>query len=100
MWWLDSIRHVLIEDRGGHVIVTTDPTDTACDEVGIARVNAADENIEAAKYHRGAVAFLHAPVGEVDFAMNAEATNDPCDRIPGQFFNDHIGIRTRGCGAG
>ena len=92
MRWLHAIGHVLIEHRCGHVIIAADPADAAADKVGVARIDAAHENIEAAKDHGGAVAFLHFAVRKIDFAMYAQAPDNAGDRIPRHFFDDNVGI--------
>jgi hypothetical protein len=48
----------------------------------VARVFPAHENAIAAKNRRGAVAFGHFLVFEVDLGKNSQAPDDPSDRIP------------------
>ena len=96
---LHAVGHVLVQARAGAVIVTADATDAARDEVGVARVDALHEDVEAAEHHRGAVALEHLLVGEVDLRVDAEAAHDPRDRVPRHLLDDDLltlgGLRCR-----
>ena len=96
---LDAVGHVLVQARAGAVIVTADATDAARDEVGVARVDALHEDVEAAEHHRGAVALEHLLVGEVDLRVDAQAAHDPRDRVPRHLLDEDLltlgGLRCR-----
>ena len=79
---LHPVGHVLVQARAGAVVVTADAADPAGDEVRVARIDPLHEDVEAAEDHRGAVALEHLLVGEVDLGVDAEAADDPGDRIP------------------
>ena len=79
---LDAVGHVLGVDRAGRVIVAADAADPAGDEMRVARVLALHEDAVAAEDRRGGVALGDDPVGEVDLGVDAEAADDPGDRIP------------------
>ncbi len=81
----DAECHILRVHGAGGVIVAADAADTAGDEVGVARVFALHENAIAAKDRRSAVALRHFAVGEIDFGKDAEAADDPGDRVPVHF---------------
>ena len=79
----DAVGHVLGVDRAGGVVVAADPADPAGDEVRVAGVLALHEDAVAAEDRGGAVA-LRDPLGlEVDLGVDAEAADDPGDRVPG-----------------
>ena len=92
---LDAVGHVLVQARAGAVVVTADAADPARDEVGVARIDPLHEDVEPAEDHRGAVALEHLLVGEVDLGVDAEAADDPRDRIPGHLLDHHLLLR--GC---
>ena len=92
---LDAVGHVLVQARAGAVVVAADPADAAGDEVRVARVDPLHEDVEAAEDHRGAVALEHLLVGEVDLGVNAEAADDPRDRIPGHLLDHDFLLRRR-----
>ncbi len=79
----DAVRHVLRVDRAGRVVVTADAADAAGDEVRVARILALHEHAVAAEQRRGAPAFDHLAVVEVDLRVDAEVADDPGDRVPG-----------------
>ena len=64
------------------MIIAADAADAAGDEVGIARIFALHEHAIAAEDGRGAVAFGDAAVLEVDLGVDAQAADDPRDRVP------------------
>ena len=75
--------HVLRVAGAGGVVVAADAADAAGDEVGVARVLALHEDAVAAEDRRGAVALGDLAVGEVDLGVDAQAADDPGDRVPG-----------------
>ena len=79
---LHAVGHVLRVARTGGVVVTADAADTAGDEVGVARILALHEDRVAAEDRRGAVALDDFAVLEVDLRVDAEAADDPGDRVP------------------
>src|SRR4029079_10206870 len=79
---LHAVRHVLGVAGAGRVVVATDPADPAGDEVGIARILALHEDRVAAEDRAGAVALGDDLLVEVDLGVNAEAADDPGDRVP------------------
>ena len=80
---LHPVRHVLAVARTGRVVVTADAADAASDEVRVPRVLAFHEDRVAAEDRAGAVALGHHALVEVDLGVDAEAADDPGDRIPG-----------------
>ena len=76
-------RHVLRIVGAGRMVVAADAADAAGDEVGVARVLALHEDAVAAEDRRGAVALGDLPVGEIDLGEDAQAADDPGDRVPG-----------------
>jgi hypothetical protein len=80
-----SKRHVLRVIRTGRMIVSAYAADAAGDEVRVAGIFALHEYAVAAKDGRGAVAFRHLPVGEIDFCVDPETPHDPRNRIPVHF---------------
>ena len=77
------VGHVLVVDRAGGVVVAADPADPAGDEVRVARVLALHEDRVAAEDRRRGMAFGHPLLREVDLCVDAEAADDPGDRVPG-----------------
>ena len=75
-------RHVLRIGGAGGVVVAADAADAAGDEVRVARILALHEDAVAAEDRRGAVALGHLALAEVDFGEDAQAADDPGDRIP------------------
>ena len=96
---LDAVRHVLRVDRAGRVVVAADAADAAGDEVRVARVLALHEDAVAAKDRRGAVALGDLAVVEVDLGVDAEAADDPGDRIPVHLDQLAALIRAGRCGS-
>ena len=82
---LDAERHVLGVDSAGGVVVAADAADAAGDEVGVARVFALHENAVAAEDGGSAVALGDFLLIEVDLGVDAEASDDSGDRVPGHF---------------
>ena len=80
---LDAEGHVLGVAGAGGVVVAADAADPAGDEVGVARVFALHEDAVAAEDRRGAVALGDLAVGEIDLGVDAQAADDPGDRVPG-----------------
>ena len=91
---LDAVRHVLVVDRTGGVVVAADTADAAGDEVGVARVLALHEDAVAAEDRRRALALDDRLVAPVDLRVDAQAADDPGDRIPGHL-DEVLGL---GCG--
>ena len=79
---LDAVGHVLRVAGAGGVVVAADPADAAGDEVRVAGILALHEDRVAAEDRRRAVALHHFAVLEVDLGVDAEAADDPGDRIP------------------
>jgi hypothetical protein len=79
---LHAEGHVLRVDCAGGVIVAADAADPAGDEVGITRILATEEHAVATEDRRGAPALDDPASTEVDLGVNAEAADDPGDRIP------------------
>ena len=79
---LDAVGHVLRVAGAGGVVVAADTADAAGDEVGVAGILALHEDRVAAEDRRRAVALDDFPVLEVDLGVDAEAADDPGDRIP------------------
>ena len=79
---LHPVGHVLVQARARAVVVTADAADAAGDEVRVPRIDPLHEDVEAAEDHRRAVALEHLLVGEVDLGVDAQAADDPGDRIP------------------
>ena len=79
---LDAVGHVLRVAGARGVVVAADPADAAGDEVRVARILALHEDRVAAEDRRGAVALDDFSVLEVDLGVDAEAADDPGDRIP------------------
>ena len=75
-------RHVLRIGGAGRMVIAADAADTAGDKVRIARIFALHEDAVAAEDRRGAVAFGYFALAEIDFGEDAEAANDPGNRIP------------------
>ncbi len=86
----DAVGHVLVVDRAGGVVVAADAADPAGDEVRVARVLALHEHAVAAEDRRGAVALRDLLLLEVDLGVDAEAADDPGDRVPGHL--DDVGV--------
>ena len=86
----DAVRHVLVVDRAGRVVVAADAADAAGDEVRVARVLALHEQAVAAEDRRGAVALAHLLLLEVDRGVDPEAADDPGDRVPRHL--DDVGV--------
>ena len=87
----DAVGHVLVVDRAGRVVVTADSADAAGDEVRVARVLALHEQAVATEDRRGAVALAHLLGLEVDGRVDAEAADDPGDRVP-RHLDDVVGL--------
>ena len=75
-------RHVLRVGGAGGVVVTADAADAAGDEMGVAGIFALHEDAVTAKDRGGAVTFSNLAFAEVDLGEDAEAADDPCNRIP------------------
>ena len=80
---LHPVGHVLRVAGAGRVVVAADPADPAGDEVRVARVLALHEDRVAAEDRGGAVALGDDLLLEVDLGVDAEAADDPGDRVPG-----------------
>src|SRR5581483_3714605 len=78
----DPVGHVLVVDRAGGMVVTTDAADAAGDEVRVPRVLALHEDAVATEDRRGAVALDDPLLLEVDLGIDAQAAHDPRDGIP------------------
>ncbi len=91
---LDAVGHVLVQAGARAVVVTADAADPAGDEVRVARIDPLHEDVEAAEDHRCAVALEDLLIGEVDLGVDAEASDDPRDRIPRHLL-DHDLLLTR-----
>ena len=78
----DAESHVLRVTGAGCVVIAANPADPAGDEVGVARVLALHEYAVTAEDRRSAVALGDSPVGKVDLGVDAEAADDPGDRVP------------------
>ncbi len=87
---LHPVGHVLVEAAAGAVVVTADAADPAGDEVRVARVDALHEDVESPEDHRRRVALVDLLVGEVDLRVDAEAADDPGDRIPRHLLDHHV----------
>ena len=74
--------HVLRVGGAGGVIVAADAADSAGDEMRVARILAFHEDAVSAEDRRGAVALCDFALAEVYFCKDAEAADDPGDRIP------------------
>ena len=81
----NAIRHVLCVNGAGRVIVAANPANAAGDEMGIPRILVLHEDAIAAKDGRGAVAFGNLLLGEIDLRINAEASHNTGDWVPGHF---------------
>src|SRR4029450_81480 len=79
---LHAVRHVLAVAGAGRVVVAADAADAAGDEVGVARILPLHEDAVAAEDGRGRMALGHLLRVEIDPRVDAEAADDPCDRIP------------------
>ena len=75
-------RHVLRIGGAGGVVVAADAADAAGDEVGVARILALHEDAVSAENRRGAVTLGDLALAEVNLGKDAEAANDPGNRIP------------------
>jgi hypothetical protein len=64
------------------VVVAADAADAAGDLMGVARILPLHEHAVAAEDRRGAVALHHLAAVEIDLRVNAEAADDPGNRIP------------------
>jgi hypothetical protein len=64
------------------MIVAADSADATGNLMRITRVLAFHEHAVATKDGRGAMAFDDLPVVEIDLRMDAEAADDPGNRIP------------------
>ena len=80
---LHAVGHVLRVAGAGGVVVPADAADPAGDEVRVPRVLALHEERVAAEDRRRALALGDRPVREVDLRVDAEAADDPGDRVPG-----------------
>jgi len=72
------------------MIITTNTANTARYKVSIPRIDTSHENVESAKDHGCAVTLLNYPIGEINFAVNAQTTDYPGDWIPRHFLNDNV----------
>ena len=79
---LDAEGHVLGVASAGGVVIAADAANPAGDEMSVARVLALHEDAIAAEDRRGAMALDDLPIGEVDLGIDAQAADDPRDRIP------------------
>ena len=64
------------------MVVAADPADARRDEVSVARILALHEDRIAAKDRRRAMALGNFARVDVDLRIDAEAADDPRDRIP------------------
>jgi hypothetical protein len=64
------------------MIVAADAADPACDKMRVAGVFAFHENAIAAKYRGRAVALGNSALSEIDFGVNAQASDDTSDGVP------------------
>ncbi len=87
---LHPVGHVLVQARAGRVVVTADAADATGDEVGVARVDPLHEDVKPAEHHGCAVGLENLLIGEVDLGVDAEAADDPRDRIPGHLLDHHL----------
>jgi hypothetical protein len=87
---LDAVRHVLVQARAGAVVVAADAADPTRDEVRVAWIDPLHEDVEATEDHRRAVALEDLLVGEVDLGVDAEAPDDPRDRVPRHLLDEHL----------
>ena len=78
----DSERHVLRIGGASGMVVAANAADATRDEVRIARIFAFHENAVAAEDRGGAVTLSHLAILEVDLGEDAQAANDPGDRVP------------------
>ena len=86
-----AVGHVLGVDRARRVVVTADAADAAGDEVRVPGVLAPHEDAVAAEDRGRAVALPDLLGLEVDRRVDAEAADDPGDRVPGHL--DDVGVR-------
>src|SRR6516162_11721744 len=84
---LDAVGHVLGIDRAGGVVVAADAADAAGNEVRVAGVLALHEDAVAAEYRRRAMAIDDLLVVKIDLGVDAQAADNPRNRVPGHF--DH-----------
>ncbi len=77
-----SEGHVLRVGGAGGVVVAADAADAAGDEVRVARIFALHEDAVAAEDRGRAVTLGDLALAEVDLGEDAEAADDPGDRIP------------------
>ena len=96
---LDAKGHVLRVAGAGGVVVAADAADAAGDEVGVARVLALHEDAVAAEDRRRAVALGDLAFAEVDLGEDAQAADDPGDRIPAHFDQVAAFVRLRVLGS-
>ena len=80
--WPHTKGHILRICGAGRVIIAADAADAAGDEVRVSRIFALHEDAVAAEDRRSAVAFGNSAFAEIDLRKDAEAANDPCDRVP------------------
>jgi hypothetical protein len=64
------------------VVVAADATNSARDEMGVARVFALHEDAISAKDRRSAVTLFNLSVLKINLGKDAEAADDAGDRIP------------------
>ncbi len=67
------------------MVVAADATNTAGDEVRVARIFSLHEDAVPAKDGRGAVALRHVTVRKINFCEDAQATHDSGNRVPVHF---------------
>src|SRR5206468_2216590 len=94
-----TVCHVLVVDRTGGVVVPANATDAAGDEVGVPRVLALHENGVAAEHRGRAVALGHSLGREINLGVDAQAADDPGDRIPHHLRELACGGAVPCCGA-
>src|SRR5215475_3193142 len=92
---LDAESHVLSVDSASCVVVAADPADAAGNEVRIARVLVFHEYAVTSEYGRRAVALGHLLILEIDLREDAEAADDPRDRVP-VHLDKTFGLRQNG----
>src|SRR5215831_5587822 len=92
---LDAESHVLGIHSASSVVVAANPADAAGNEVRIARVLVFHEYAVTAEYGRRAVALSYMLVLEIDLRKDAEAADDPRDRVP-VHLDETFGLRKDG----
>ncbi len=103
---VDAVRHVLRVAGTRRVVVATNAADPAGDEMRVARILALHEDAVPTEDRRRRVALGDLAGAEVDLGVDAEASHDPRDRVPGHLdeavgscrLGDHLPVTsTRPC---